>query len=146
MTAEQNKTLLRQALTEVLDGGNLERADDLVAPDAVNHSFPPGVSGTGPDGLKATAAWLGQTFSDRETRIDDMFAEGDKVVARVTFTGAQTGELMGLPPTGKRFSVTEIHICRVADGKIAEHWGVVDNLSMLQQLGAMPSTADAQTV
>ena len=69
----------------------------------------------------------------------DVVAEGDRVVIRKTFRGTQTGEFMGMPPTGKSISVGVIDIFRIAGGKIVEHWGLADMMGMMQQLGAMPA-------
>lgn len=76
-------------------------------------------------------------FPDFHATIEDMVAEGDKVVVRVTATGTHQGDFMGIPATGKPFKYQEIHIARIADGKMAEHWGVEDTLGMLQQLGVV---------
>ena len=77
-------------------------------------------------------------FLDSHLVIEDVIAEGDKVVTRLTITGTQTGTLQGIPPTGKKFSMRGIDIFRVVDGKIVEHWDAVDQLGMLQQLGVIP--------
>ena len=76
-------------------------------------------------------------FPDYQTIIDDLVAEGDKVVARITMSGTNTGNFMGIPPTGKHVSFTGIYIARIANGKIVEHWGEEDAVSLLQQLGAL---------
>ena len=68
-----------------------------------------------------------------------MIAEGDKIVGRVTLTGTHQGELMGIPATGKKVSFSEIHIVRISNGKVVEHWEVADTMSMMQQLGVIPS-------
>ena len=71
--------------------------------------------------------------------VEDMIAEGDKVVTRLSAYGTQTGELFGIPPTGKQVSMTAIAIHRIVNGKIVEHWGEADNLGMMQQLGVVPT-------
>ena len=76
---------------------------------------------------------------DFKATIDDVVAEGDRVVIRMTFRGTQTGEFMGMPPTGKSISVGVIDIFRIAGGKIVEHWGQMDSMGMMQQLGAIPA-------
>jgi predicted ester cyclase len=70
--------------------------------------------------------------------VEDIVAEGDKVVTRGTFSGTHKGEFMGINPTGKRISVGVIEILRIADGKMVEHWNLVDSLGMMQQLGVVP--------
>jgi predicted ester cyclase len=78
-------------------------------------------------------------FPDFKATIDDMIAEGDKGVIRQTWSGTQRGEFMGIPPTGKRVSFGVIDIIRIAGGKVVEHWGQMDTMSMMQQLGAIPA-------
>ena len=79
-------------------------------------------------------------FPDLQVTVDDLIAEGDKVVARITAKGTHKGEFMGTPATNKQISMQEIHICRIAGGKIVEHWGLEDSLGMMQQLGMIPET------
>jgi steroid delta-isomerase-like uncharacterized protein len=76
-------------------------------------------------------------LSDVRMTIDDAVAEGDKVVVRLTAHAVQSGEFMGMPASGKPYEIQEIHVFRVRDGKIAEHWGQADLLGMMRQLGAM---------
>jgi predicted ester cyclase len=76
-------------------------------------------------------------FPDWKVTVDDIIAEGDKVVARATGQGTHLGEYMGIPPTGKRIKVSWIAIYRIADGKLAEHWQQIDELGLRQQLGAV---------
>lgn len=78
-------------------------------------------------------------FPDLHVTVEDMVAEGDKVVARVTMSGTHKGEFMGIAPTGKQITVGIIEILRIAGGKVVEHWNVVDSLGMMQQLGAVPA-------
>jgi hypothetical protein len=82
-------------------------------------------------------------FPDQHVSIDDLVAEGDKVVNRATYTGTHRGEFQGISPTGKRFTISGINISRIADGKIAEDWTVLDLVGMLQQIGAMPAPETA---
>ena len=78
-------------------------------------------------------------FPDFNVSIDDMIAEGDKIVARTTWKGTQKGEFMGIPSSGKRVSFSVIDIIRISGGKFVEHWGLMDNSAMMQQLGAVPN-------
>jgi predicted ester cyclase len=80
-------------------------------------------------------------FPDVRMTVEDGFAEGDKVVVRWTGRGAHTGELMGIPPTGKQVTVTGIDVYRVAGGKLVERWGEFDQMGMMQQLGVVPLPA-----
>ena len=78
-------------------------------------------------------------FPDFKATIDDIIAEGDKVVIRQTFSGTHKGEFMGIAPTGKRVSFGVMDIVRIAGGKFVEHWGQMDSMGMMQQLGAIPT-------
>jgi predicted ester cyclase len=83
-------------------------------------------------------------FPDMSPTVEDMIAEGDKVVDPLTWQGTHQGELMGIPPTGNTVTVTEMHIYRISEGKIVERWGQPDLLGMMQQLGAVPPPGEAQ--
>ncbi|MBV9604946.1 MAG: ester cyclase [Solirubrobacterales bacterium] len=140
-TAEEasNKALLVR-FEEALSSGDWrlisETIDELVAPDAVI-STPLPIAETGAALLKEVFARLHRAFPDLQITIEDLIAEGNKVVARDTVTGTHLGEYMGIPPTGKSVTYNEIFICRFEDSRIAETWGVVDVLSQLRQLGAV---------
>ena len=90
------------------------------------------------EGLKQTLTALKTAFPDLRYTIDDAIVCGDQVVHRLTATGTMTGDFMGMPATGKRASWTEIHIGRGVDGRLTDHWAVVDQLGMLVQLGIVP--------
>jgi len=135
--SEQNKRLVRRALNEVFAGGNLGVVDEIFHPDFVNHEAGPRTP-AGPEGLKVTVRWLRDSFSDLHYDIQDEIVEGDKVVVRVVSSGRQTGEFIGFKPTGKTFEAQQIHIYRIADGKIIEHWASRDDLGQGIQLGLIP--------
>ena len=78
-------------------------------------------------------------FPDTQMTVEDELADGDKVATRWTATGTHTGELMGIPPTGKQVTVTGMDINRLVGGKIVEHWGEFDQMGMMQQLGVVPA-------
>ena len=110
--------------------------DELVEPDAmIRTPVPLDVSGAA--ALKRVWAVLLDAFPDLHLTIEDMIAEGDKLVSRNTVTGTHRGEYLGLPPTGKSVTYNEIFIFRIVNGRIAETWGVVDVLSQMRQLGAI---------
>jgi predicted ester cyclase len=96
----------------------------------------PGIP-TGLEGAKAAHRLMLAGFPDYQTVIEDMLAEGEKVAARIRMTGTNTGEFMGIPATGKRVEFTGIYIARIANGKIVEHWGEEDSVSLLQQPGVL---------
>ena len=89
--------------------------------------------------IKAFYTLITAAFPDITGKIDDIIAEGDKVVVRMTTSGTHKGEFQGIPPTGKTVAINEMTIYRISEGKIAEGWGVSDMLGLMQQLGAMPS-------
>ena len=137
---DQNKALARRNFEEVWNQGKLAVIDELVARDATFHDpNVPGGKFTGPEGLKQFVEIYKKAFPDVQLTINDQVAEGDKVVSRWTGTGTHTGELMGIPPTGKRATVTGIDFDRYQDGKIVEAYASYDMLGMLQQLGLAPS-------
>jgi steroid delta-isomerase-like uncharacterized protein len=111
--------------------------DELVMPDAAFHAPTP-TDATGAQAIKQVWAALLRAFPDIHVAIEDVIAEGDRVVLRNTVTGTQLGEYRGMPPSGRTVVYNEIFIVRIADGRIAEIWGVVDALSQLRQLGAIP--------
>jgi steroid delta-isomerase-like uncharacterized protein len=138
MTTEQNKTLVRQFIEEFLTQGNVNMVKEIVAPDFIeNEQLPPGMP-QGREGVEMITTMLHGGFSDFKATIEDIIAEDDKVMVRMTWSGTQTGEFMGMPPSGKAMSIAIVDIFRLAEGKIVEHWGVMDMMGMMQQLGAMP--------
>lgn len=110
--------------------------DELVEPDALIRTPAP-VDGTGAAALKQVWAMLLRAFPDLHLAVEDMIAEGDKVVVRNTVTGTHRGEYMGLAPTGKSVTYNEIFIFRFVNGRVVETWGVVDVLSLMKQLGML---------
>lgn len=139
MSTEQNKMLVRQMVEQVFNRGNMSMADEFLSPDFVEHEeLPPGIP-PGREAPKALFTMLRNAFPDFKATIDDIVAEGDRVVIRQTWSGTQKGEFMGIPPTGKSVSFRVIDILRMAGGKCVEHWGVMDNMAMMQQLGAIPT-------
>jgi steroid delta-isomerase-like uncharacterized protein len=139
MSAEQNKALARQLVEEVLNRGNISLADEILAPNFVEHEELPPEIPPGREAPKMMFTMLRSAFPDFKATIDDIVAEGDKVVIRQTWTGTHKGEFMGIPPTGKSISINVIDIIRIAEGQFVEHWGVMDQMAMMQQLGVIPT-------
>ena len=135
--SEQNKALYRRVVDEVFTNGYVDLIDELVDPNLVDHSPVPGQE-PGLDGLKKMVIIFRTAFPDLRSTVEDLIAEGDKVVGRRTTTGTHQGEFMGIAPTNKRVTISEIHIVRIANGKVVEHWGLSDDLGMMQQLGVIP--------
>ena len=136
MSTEENKATVRK-YRAAHNQNNLAALDQIVAKDLISHSalpgLPPGLEG----GKMAHQVFL-KSFPDTQTTTEDLVAEGDKVMERYTARGTHTGEFMGAPPTGKKFSVESIVIYRFANGKIVEMWGLNDAQGLMMQLGLMP--------
>ena len=135
MSFEENKNIV-QRYQNIYNSNNLDALDEVVSKDLLTPKIMPGIP-TGIEGAKAAHRIMLAGFPDYQTNIDDLFAEGDKVAARITMSGTHTGSFMGIPPTGKHVSFTGMYIARIADGKIVEHWGEEDGVSLLQQLGVL---------
>lgn len=138
MSTEQNKTIANRIPLEAINKRNLDLLDELTTPDAVDHVLPPGMPPTVAS-TKQFFAMLFAAFPDFQYTIDFAVAEGDKVVQRVTASGTMKGDFMGIPASGKHATWTETHIVRLVNGRVAEHWGNIDQAGMLQQLGFMPA-------
>ncbi len=139
MSTEENKMIARhfvEAIQTYWRTGNFDALEALVTPDFVHHGpgLPPDVAG-----LKQVLPAFRTAFPDFNVTVEEIIAEGDKVFDRVAWRATHQGELMGIPPTGKQVTVQEMHICRIADGKVAERWSQWDALGMMQQLGVAPS-------
>lgn len=139
----RNKETVRRfsAATNTHDPGLISKTiDELFKPDAQTRTPVP-TRGSGPQLIKDVFARLHQAFPDLHVDIEDLIEEGDRVVSRNTVTGTHHGEYMGIPAAGKRIIYDEIFIMRFEECRIAETWGVVDVLSQLRQLGAIPGGA-----
>jgi steroid delta-isomerase-like uncharacterized protein len=138
MSTEDNKASVRKAYETGNQGNPSLFVDTFIDPNQVDHSAPPGMPG-GIEGARQFAAMFWTAFPDLHFTVEDMIAEGDKVVARITLSGTQQGAFMGIPPTGKHVTITGIDINRIAGGKSVEHWFEMDMLGMMQQLGVIPA-------
>jgi steroid delta-isomerase-like uncharacterized protein len=137
MSVENNKAAVRR-FNEAFNAGDLDAATAVFAANAVIHN-----SGA-PDplnveGFKQFGGVFRTAFPDGTLTIDDLIVEGDKVVSRVTYRGTHTGDMMGIPPTGKPVAVSAILIDQFTDGKIVESWRLFDQMGMMQQLGLAPA-------
>lgn len=130
--ADLNKNLVRRLFEEVFNAGELNTASVLLREDYIQHNplVAPGLSG-----LLAFVADLRRAFPDLHFTIEDLVAEGDRVVARMLAEGTHQGEFLGIPATGRRTRTQSIDIFRVQDGRLAEHWDVLDLHGLLAQLG-----------
>ena len=137
---QQNKDVARRWVEDVQTEHRLDVIDEIFAPDIVNHDAAGALpSPQGADEIRAFFEAMFAAFPDFTAVVEDQIAEGDKVVTRKTVSGTHEGELMGIPPTGKRFEIPVIDIFRVVGGKCTDHWSVVDQMGMMQQLGLMPA-------
>ena len=130
-----NKAIVLRSEAELWSKGNLAVADELYSPDFVCH-FVVGPEWRGLEGIKGEVRSHRTSFPDWHERVDDIIAEGDRVVIRFTSTGTQLGEFQGIAPTGRKVSIQEVAIFRMVDGKIVEQWGMPDIHGLMQQLGA----------
>ncbi len=138
MNTAENKTVIRRFVQEVINQGRLEQADSLVAIDFVELDPLPGQK-QGRDGLKEIIALMRAAFPDLHWTLDEMVAEEDTVVSRFTWTGTHRGPFLGIPATGRAVTVKGIVIDHLAEGKMAESRILMDNLSLMQQLGVVPA-------
>lgn len=128
---------------DLLNAGDIDGFGDLLAADVVEHEELPGLEPT-KEGIMAFFRAYLAAFPDLRMDVQDLLASGDKVVARVKATGTNQGDFMGMPATGKGIDVQLIDIMRFGDdGLVREHWGVMDSLTMMQQLGLVPDGAAA---
>ena len=133
MSIEDNKNIVRR-YQDAYNSGDYRALAEVVAADVRTPNIALGMS-PGLEGAIAVHQTTLVGMPDYHTTIEDLIAEGDKVVARVTMTGTHTGDFWGIPPTGRRVNLTAIYIVRIADGKIVEHWGEEDGVKVLRELG-----------
>jgi predicted ester cyclase len=139
----QPETVARRLIEDGFNAGNLEVADELTAPDAVEHQdFGPDHA-PGPEGVRSVIASLRRAFPDFHLAIEELSVDGDLVWLRLRATGTQDGPFMGHPPTGRSMGIDVFDAIRVRDGQIVEHWGVPDRLGALIQLGLVRPPAMA---
>ena len=134
--SEQNKAVFEK-LMSALNAKDIAAMESLIADDFVDNDAMPGMA-PGRQGMIDMMGMFVGAFPDLNVVVEHWVAEGDLVVGVMTTKGTQNGEFMGMPASGKKFSVREMHMVRVANGKMAEHWGLSNEMSMMQQLGLMP--------
>ena len=142
MSLDENKALVRRFVDEIFVQGRVESIDELLADDFVAHTWPS--TGHPKDDLKNATERAHGALTNPRFAIDDMIAEGDRVAVRLTTGATQTGSFMGMPPSGKSYEISEIHIFRLRNGKVIEHWHQFDQMGMMKQLGAMPGEPAAR--
>jgi steroid delta-isomerase-like uncharacterized protein len=142
VSLEANKDLIRTYVETIFNQRQVDRAEELVAPDYIDHAALPGQA-PGLEGAKQKWAMYLAGIPDLRVTIEELVAEGDKVAVRRSYAGTHQGELLGIPATGKQLQLGGISIFRLAGGKIAEHWEQLDRLALMQQLGVVPTPAQA---
>jgi steroid delta-isomerase-like uncharacterized protein len=140
MSTEENKAIVRRYLDEAWIKKNVSVIDELMASDYARY-LPGQPKPLDREGQKQRIAGFHKAMPDLDFVVDDLFAEGDRVVFRVTIRGTHQGAFMGVAPTGKQVTVTAIDIARLENGKIVDHWGQMDMLGLMQQLGLIPTPA-----
>jgi hypothetical protein len=143
ITITSNIDLCVRVQLELLGAGRLELADELIAADCLDNGTETGPdrigrepsAPTGPEPSKAVTRWLRRAFPDLTYEIHDAFGSGDRVALRCTVRGTHMGESLDRAPTGRSFAVQQIHLYRIQEGRIAEHWGGRDDAGMMRQLG-----------
>lgn len=140
MSTNDNKSVIRAFIEDVINRGLLERADEIVIEDFVELDPLPGQA-QGREGLKDVIRQMRSAFPDIRWTVDEMFAEDDKVCTRFTWSGTHKGAFLGVPATGRRITVKGMVIDRLVAGKMADSRILMDTLGMMQQLGALPVPA-----
>ena len=141
--SDVNKATIRRFPLEVINQGRLELVDELLDDGYVEHMPLPGYPSTR-EGLRSFIAALRTTFPDLRYSVVTEIAEGDTVVQYVRATGTMQGDFASMKATGKSATWEELHMIRMRDGKAVEHWGVVDQLGMMQQVGLAPAPPISQ--
>jgi steroid delta-isomerase-like uncharacterized protein len=137
MSTEANKELFRRMIEEFWNQKKLDTAAEFFSADTYSPSVP-GLP-PGPDGVKFFAQVFLAAFPDLQITIDQIVASGDEVAGRLIQTGTHKGDFMGIPASGKSVAFTEMAILKIVDGKIAVSWYQTDMLSLMRQIGAIPS-------
>jgi steroid delta-isomerase-like uncharacterized protein len=140
MSTEANKAVARrtyETFNTAVRTGNFGALEEVLAANTVDHNPTPGQA-PGLEGVKQVFGMFRTAFPDLRFTVEDIIAEGDKVVSRITAHGTHKGDFQGIPPTGKQTTQTGIDILRIAGGKVVERWGEFDNLGLMQQIGVVP--------
>ena len=145
VSTEENKAVARRWFEELFNAGNLEVADEIVAPDHVNHDPTLPDIPAGPEGQRQIVNLYRGAFTNAHISVEEQLAEGDKVVTRWTGSGTHQGELMGVAPTGNQVTITGLTINRISEGKIVESWSNYDALDMMRQIGAIPEPGKSES-
>lgn len=135
MQSDHNKEVVNRFIEEVINKGNLDAINEIMAPDMIEHEEMSSDMPQGREGTRQYMAMFREAFPDLHVTIEDEVAEGDRVFMRSTWHGTHQGRLMGVDATGRHVEFSSMDEIRIADGKLKEHWGVTDTASLMQQLG-----------
>jgi predicted ester cyclase len=141
---ERNKAVARRTWEEIFPACDVEALAEVVDEDVVDRGRRPDEP-AGFEGVKRTMLWLATVFSDQRWEVHDVVGDGDLVTLRATHHGRHTGDLMGIPPTGREVAYQYVHFLRFRDGKATEHWSVRDDMTLMRQLGVLPSPSELQS-
>ena len=126
-----------KAVSTAWDAGKTEEFDKYIAVNSVDHNAMPGQK-PGLAGMKEFASILKTAYPDMKSTIEDMRIDGDNLIARFRMTGTNSGPFMGMPATNKKIDVMGIDWVKWENGKFTEHWGAMEEMKMMKQLGLMP--------
>ncbi len=146
MSTEQNMLVARRIGEELFNQGNLSVADELIAPNAIDHNESPGTDCR--EHFKRVVTMLRSSFPDLHLQIEDVLADEEKVAVRITMTGTHSGPgaFFGIAPSGKRFHIQQMRFARFANGQMTDSWAVIDMLAWMQQLGAIPARGSGEAL
>lgn len=134
---ERNKAIARRTFEEIFPACDVAALAEVTAPDVIDHGRRPDEP-AGLEGVTRTMLWLSSVFSDQGWEVHQVFGDGDWVALHATHHGRQTGELMGIPATGREVAYEYVHMLRFRDGMAIEHRSVRDSMTLMQQLGVIP--------
>jgi steroid delta-isomerase-like uncharacterized protein len=143
MSTTENEKVIRRIYDELWNERKLEVAGELVADGGTNYDTGLVPMPFGPEEMKGTVRMVTAAFPDNRHEVEEVIAEDDRVVLRCTLTGTHEGQFMGIPPTGRKIEVTEIHIYRLEEGKAVEHRVGRDDLGAMRQLGVIADAIPA---
>ena len=138
MSVEENKALALRGIEEVWNQGKLGVVEEIYATDYVYHDPGNPQGWHGQEGIRQAVSTYRAAYPDLHFAVEDVVAEGDRVVLRWTGTGTHQGNLMGIPPTGKHVTTPGMNLIRYEAGKAVEEWSGWDTLGMMQQIGVIP--------
>jgi predicted ester cyclase len=143
MSSDENALAFRRIPEEMFNTGNVDLIDEFFAPSYIEHApVPPGMP-EGREGARMYFQMLLSAFPDMHATVELVMGQGDLTAGHITVEATHRGEFMGIPATGRRVRWTETHMGRYENGKLAEHWGDVDGIAIMQQLGVIPELGQA---